>query len=404
MVAGCLFLALQLSPAQNAGRKPSADSVAATRNLLIEKAQALEARGRPDMAIQLWQQILLSDTNNVESLAGMARDLRLNGSDKAIDALDRLRKVSPNNPDIPKIEGLASTRAESAELRQAGDLAKQGKPEEAMNLYKQLYGDRPPDGDIALAYYQTLYGTAKGKPAAITAMRALAEHNPGDPRFAVELGVMLTYEQKTRGEGIRILKEHPKDLNAQAALRQALLWDSPNPASAAELRDYLKEHPQDTELAGRLKEDETSLAQMNSGIARTPAERLAFNANQFDGSGPKFRETPELRPRSPEALNGLAGIRKARRAVTAAGLQRPLDPEYEIFPKTTRLPPSPAYGPDPDNGSAPVVLTPAQPQTHTTPARRTPGKTLPQQDAPKIFPPSASRGQTPSAPVYVPRF
>jgi tetratricopeptide (TPR) repeat protein len=283
MAAGCLFLALQLSLAQNAGRKTAVGSIEATRNLLVEKAHALEARGRPDMAIQLWQQVLLSDPNNVESLAGMARDLKLTGSDKAIDALDRLRKVSPNNPDIPKIEGLASTRAESEQLRLAGDLARQGKTEDAMRIYKQLYGDRPPDGDIALAYYQTLNGTAKGKPEAIAGMRALAQRNPGDPRFVVELGVLLTYEQTTRGEGIRILKGHPKDVNAQTALRQALLWDSANPASAAELRDYLKEHPQDTELAARLRGNEAKLTQMNSGIARTPAEHAAKSQSAAGG-------------------------------------------------------------------------------------------------------------------------
>jgi tetratricopeptide (TPR) repeat protein len=401
-VAGCLFLALQLGLAQNAGRTPAASTPEATRDLLIEKAHALEARGRPDMAIQLWQQILLSDPNNVESLAGLARDLKLSGSDKAIDALDRLRKVSPNSPDIAKIEGLASTQAESASLRHAGELARQGKVEDAMRIYKQLYGDHPPDGDIALAYYQTLYGTAGGNAEAIAGMRAAATRNPGDPRFAVELGAMLTNDQKNRAEGIRILKEYPKDTKAQAALRQALLWDAANPASAAELREYMKEHPNDTELAGRLKEDESKLAQMNSGIARTPAERVAFadlnahhldeaekrfivilneepnngrvaagmgllrmqqnnfadaitfleraeangfkektvedslaashfwivmgeasrafNANQFDVADKKYREALNMRPHSPEALNGLAGLMIKQQQYAGAAL------------------------------------------------------------------------------------
>ena len=54
---------------------------------------------------------------------------------------------------------------------------------------------------------------------------------------------MLTYDARTRAEGIRILKEHSQDPDAQSALRQALVWDSANPASAAELRQYLKNHP-----------------------------------------------------------------------------------------------------------------------------------------------------------------
>ncbi len=90
----------------------------------------------------------------------------------------------------------------------------QGQADEAMRIYRQLYGDHPPDGDIALAYYQTLAGTAGGKQAAVAGMRALAERNPGDPRYPIALGTMLTYDAKTRTEGIRILRQHPQDPEA----------------------------------------------------------------------------------------------------------------------------------------------------------------------------------------------
>ena len=133
-------------------------------------------------------------------------------------------------------------------------------------------------------------------------MRALAERNPGDPRFAVELGIMLTYDAKTRAEGIRLLQAHPKDSNAQTAIRQALIWDAANPTSAAELRQYLHDHPQDAELAGYLKENEFKLAQMNSGIARTPAERLAFaalNAHKLEDAEKRFTEILAQQPENP---------------------------------------------------------------------------------------------------------
>jgi len=401
-VAVCVFPALVPGLAQNSPHRAAADTPSTTRALLADKAHALEARGRPDLSIQLWQQILLSDPNNIEALAGMAKDLKLTGSDKAIDALDRLRKVSPGNPEIAKIEALASTRAENAELRHAGELARQGKPDDAMAIYKRLYGTQPPDGDIGLSYYQTLYGTANGKQEAIAGMRAMAARNPGDPRFAIELGTMLTYEPRTRAEGIRILHEHPRDAGAQTAMRQALIWDAANPASAGELRDYLKDHPGDTELSGHLKEDESKLAQANTGIARTPAESAAFaalnakhldeaekrftailtqdpangraaagmgflrmqqknfadavqyldkaetngfkdrsvvdalatshfwftmgeastalNENQFDAASAKYREALEMRPRSPEALNGLAGLLTKQQQYAGAAL------------------------------------------------------------------------------------
>ena len=77
---------------------------------------------------------------------------------------------------------------------------------------------------------------------------------------------------------------------------------------------------------------------------------------------------------------------KAHRAVTAADLQHLLDPDYEPFAKTTKVPPLPAYGPDPYDGSAPVVLT--QPQS-------------PSQQAPAATPANSfqpSRNQLPAAP------
>src|SRR3954447_9771707 len=296
-----------------AQKPPAQASPERTRQVLIANAHALESRGRSDMAIQIWQQILLSDPKNAEALAGLARDFKLSGNlTQAETALEKLRAINPNAPNIAKIQALASTKSHSDRLRQDGNLARLGHNEEAMRIYRELYGDRPADGDIALAYYQTLYGTNGGKETAIAAMRALAARNPGDTRFAVSLGQMLTYDAKTRAEGIRLLKEHPQDPNAQPALRQALIWDSANPSSAAELREYLKLHPQDTELAGRLKENEGKLAQMNSGIARTPAERAAFaalNAHKLEDAQARFTELLEKDPTNGRVAAGMGFLR-----------------------------------------------------------------------------------------------
>lgn len=310
VVAVCLFA---LSQAGRAQKNAPAVRPEQTRTVLVEKAHVLEARGRPDMAVQLWQQILLSDPKNIEALVGIARDYRLIGKKPESDeAIERLRAVNPNDPNIQKIEALTSTRVQSDRLREAGELARQGKNDAAMNIYRQLYGDRPPDGDVALAYYQTLYGSLNGKENAVLAMRALAQRNPGDSRYSIELGRMLTYEGKTRSEGIRILKGYPKDGAAQQALRQALVWDSANPASAAELREYLRTHPDDTELTGHLKENETKLAQMNSGIARNAAERMAFaalNGHRLDEAETRFGAILEREPGNGRVAAGMGFLR-----------------------------------------------------------------------------------------------
>jgi len=309
-VAGCLVLTLPVAHSQ----KPSvANSADADRAALAEKARALEARGRPDMAIQLWQQILLSAPSNTEALEGLAKDLKLTGSnDLANQTLDRLRRINPNDPNIARIQAMTTAREEGEQLRRAGELTRQGRNDDAMRIYRQLYGDQPPNGDIALAYYQTLYGTSTGKQAAIAGLRTLVVRNPGDPRCSIALGTVLTYDQRTRAEGIRILRAHPSDPSAQAALRQALIWDSANPASAAELRDYLKAHPQDTEVATHLSENESKLAQMNSGIARTPAERAAFaalNAHRLDEADQRFNALLQTEPNNGRIEAGMGFLR-----------------------------------------------------------------------------------------------
>jgi tetratricopeptide (TPR) repeat protein len=310
IVVGCLLLALQMGLAQN---KSSAPAPSGARTILAEKAHALESRGRPDMAIQIWQQILLSDPRNTEALAGLAKDYKLMGAiDKSSEALDRLRRISPTDPNIARIEALTSSSSQGDQLRHAGELARQGKPDDAMRIYRGLYGDHPPDGDIALAYYQTLYATASGKQQAIAAMRSLADRNPSELRYSVALGTMLTYDAKNRAEGIRILKAHPNDSDAQSALRQALVWDSANPNTAPEMRQYLNAHPQDTEISGHLKQSEQKLAQMNSGIARNPAERTAFaalNAHRAEEAERLFAALLDKDPKNGRIAAGMGFLR-----------------------------------------------------------------------------------------------
>ena len=289
---------------------------------LIEKAQALESRGRPDIAVQVWQQILLSDPNNQLALTGVARDYRLSGNSAASDeALDKLRKINPADPNIGKIQGLTSNKTRDSRLAQAGALAKAGNPEAAMRIYREFYGDKPPDGDIALAYYETLYATPNGKTEALNAMRAAAARNPGDPRFIVTLGRMLTYDAHTRAEGIKILREHLDSSDAQNSLRQALIWDSANPTSAAELKEYLKSHPKDTELEQRLKANEGKLAEMNAGIARTPAEKAAFaalNAHHLAEAEARFQAMLDKDEKDARAAAGMGFLRMRQNNFGAA--------------------------------------------------------------------------------------
>ena len=152
MMAAAIFAQKQASSSSKPASIP-ANTVLSTRNVLVEKARSTENRGRPDLALQLWQQILLSEPLNVEALAGMARCYKLTGdNDKATEALNQLRAVNPSDPNIARIQAMVSSQAESDQLKKAGQLSQQNKPEEAMAVYRKLYGKTPPSGDVALSY------------------------------------------------------------------------------------------------------------------------------------------------------------------------------------------------------------------------------------------------------------
>ncbi len=92
---------------------------------------------------------------------------------------------------------------------------------------------------------------------------------------------------------------------------------------------------------------------------------------------------------------------RARRVVTAADLQHLLDPDYEPFAKTAKIPPLPAYGADPYNGSAPVVIAPRR-QAAQAPAEQHLDPS-PQLDLPQLSPSSSTQAPQQSTPVYVPQ-
>ena len=326
--AACLGLALALSactvlPAQTNGSATQA---------LLDKAHALEARGRVDMAAQTWQQVLLADPRNTEALGGLARAAKLSGNDAlANNYIQRLRAINPNDPGIGRAEAVTSQPTQLAALQQAGKLAQQGKYAQAMSIYRQVFGTQPPAGDWALAYYETEAATEDGRPHAVAGLRSLTEKFPQDARYAIALGRILTYNPSTRAEGRRLLERHPGNPEAEQALRQSLVWDAQSPAAAADIRAYLQHHndPQLEEAARNLKaqqaaaergraarraaaspgETSETLLEERAQGAELAAAYSALNAKRFDEADTRFKAILMKDPQNARALAGLGYVR-----------------------------------------------------------------------------------------------
>lgn len=314
LTAGTL---VQFAPTVSAQAAPSATQ------LLLERAHALELRGRLDMASQTWQQVLLADPNSTEALGGLARAAKLSGNSALAGTyLDRLRAINPNDPNIARTESLAPELDRNQQLQKAGKLAQQGEYAQAMVVYRQIYGDNPPPGDSALAYYETEAATEDGRARAVAGLRAMVAKYPGDVKAQIALGRILTYTPKTRAEGRKLLEAHPSDPEAIEALRQSLLWDAQNPASSSAIREYLSRH-NDAQLAGALKSmppssraaapmtaEQRSVAALNaSRSAADAAAYRALNAKRLEEAEVRFKAILANTPEDPHALVGMGYVR-----------------------------------------------------------------------------------------------
>src|ERR1039457_5874204 len=125
-------------------------------DLLLAKSRSLEGRGLMDLAAQSWQQVLMSDPNQPEALAGLARWAKQNGrAEEANQYLARLRKVSPQDPAIANVEAMKVTGPKQrARLEEAGRLAQSHQYEASLAIYREVLGDEPPPGSWAIAYYE----------------------------------------------------------------------------------------------------------------------------------------------------------------------------------------------------------------------------------------------------------
>ena len=238
--------------------------------------------------------------------------------------LDRLRAINPNDPNIGRVDNMGSQQAQSAQLKQAGKLAEAGQYAQAMAIYRQVFGNNPPAGDWALAYYETESATDDGRAHAVAGLRALVAKYPSDSRYQIALGRILTYDPKTRPEGRQLLERHPNDPQATEALRQSLVWDSANPASAAEIRAYLAKH-NDVQLATALRnqpkpaagprgtpQTPEQIAAGEEARARGVEEQAAYsslNAKRLDDAELRFKAILAKDPSNPRALAGLGYVR-----------------------------------------------------------------------------------------------
>ena len=293
-----------------------------SEDLLLSKARSLEGRGRGDLAAQTWEQVLIADPVQAEALAGLARYYKQAGKpDQARTYLDRLRKVNPNDAAIKEIEAMAATSPkQDAKLKEASRLVHEQNYEEAMRLFREVFGNQPPAGDWSIAYYETEAATPGGWTPAVEHLRELIGRYPDNQEYRLTLGRLLTYHPETRSEGVHTLEAidaTPLLDKARKAWRQALIWDNGNAATAASVSAYLKKYPGDPEVQ-RIRE---ARAANPPGLASRPGETKGYeylHAGKLAEAEAQFETVLHEAPNSAGALAGIGFVRMKQEDFAAA--------------------------------------------------------------------------------------
>jgi tetratricopeptide (TPR) repeat protein len=287
-----LLLLASCALAIGLARPLSAQSTA--EKILLSKAQSLVAHGHLELAVQTWQQVLLSDPTDRDALLGIAKaDMQLGNTEEAEKYVQKLRQLGSSSADLAQIEAMPHVGTQSARLNEARRLAQRGKYAEAMKVYQNLFPNGPPAGDISLEFYETEAAIPESRREATDELRKLAMQFSADPRYAIALGRILTYDPKTRAQGIALLGHYDSSPEARQALKQAEGWND----------DAKRTAPSST--------SSPLTPSVGKGPSEDPMEGSAYralNSGHLDEAEQQFQALLAKEPHNARALSGMGYV------------------------------------------------------------------------------------------------
>ena len=301
----------------------SAQSSASTNPavvVLMERASFWRNQTQYDQALESLNRALALEPNNADALAMVGQIQAERGNRTAAEsALTRLRKASPSDPRIEKIDQTLKIGPIPQEaLADARRLARDGQLAQAVDRYNRVLHGNPPPDSLAVEYYQTVAGTDGGWEKARDGLAHTVRQNPQDLRAQLAYAQVLTYRDGARNDGIDRLAALSKDPavaeSANQAWRQAMNWLPNDKSSVPQLNAYLAVHPNDAGVAAKLETAKNPPPNPNDpgGITRASGfEQL--NKGQLNEAANSFQTAINANPRDADATGGLGVVRLRQR-------------------------------------------------------------------------------------------
>lgn len=270
---------------------------------LFDQANYWHEKSHDDLASESLKKVLMVDANNTQALYLMALWAQQNGDlQAAAQWRARLAKVSPDDGGLQALDNAKQmTQVPQGTLTLARQQARSGNIPAALATWKTLFNGDTPPASLAPEYYQTMGSDKSLYPQALAELQRFAAQNPQDNAARVALGKMLTWQESTRRDGIIQLQQMASgSKDADAGLRQALLWLGPKAGDEQFYDTWLQRHPQDSEVQAYYRK--------NVGGAAKGEGFTALNSGNTDAAKRQFEQVLQTNPQDADALAGMGYI------------------------------------------------------------------------------------------------
>lgn len=284
---------------------------------LLEQGRYWQNQNDPQRATEVWKKLLLIDPQQIDAQYGLGLlELKAKRPAAATRYLEQMRSAHPGDPLTLQLEqaialtsGDASQRLENARLA-----AQNGELDKAVELYRQLFANKPPQGELALEFYSYLGYTRTGWNESRQGLERLLTQEPDNAKVKLVLAKLLIRNETTRIDGIRRLAQLSTvpELGGEAteSWRQALVWlGAPRPAELPLFEAYLKANPDDSEVREQMQGKVAAVAQVQQNVHLARGFK-ALQDNQLEVAEQAFQSRLKEQAQDADALGGMGLVRQ----------------------------------------------------------------------------------------------
>ncbi|WP_217475827.1 cellulose synthase complex outer membrane protein BcsC [Stutzerimonas stutzeri] len=279
---------------------------------LLAQVRAAEAVNRDELVRDALKRLqLVSPGDSGALLAEMRLALRQRDGQRVAALQQALQQAAPGTEAERdgRILAFLSSEAGQQQLQQARLAAMAGRPDDALQGFRALYGDKPPTLELAVEYWRVRSAQPGQRSLAIDALRRLDEQYPGNPP-ARQLLANLLFEDGQDTAALAQLSELGRNPAATDAAAQRefeyLAARRIDDTSVKAWADFLQRYP-----AGRYANDARANLERSQRLLADPFWRAGqdglrlLDRSQDAAAEAKLRYALRRYPNDPELLGGL---------------------------------------------------------------------------------------------------